>query len=76
MNAVLRSIIELSPAERHAGKDNPVRHAIRHVLTPVITMLGMEIGYFLGRGAHHRIFSVAGGSVELAYNAMGTSTSR
>jgi ABC-type dipeptide/oligopeptide/nickel transport system permease component len=46
------------------------RHALRHVLTPVITMLGMDLGYFLGGVLI--IESVFGlpGVGELAFNAI------
>ena len=49
-----------------------LRHALRHVLTPVITMLGMDLGYFLGGVLI--IESVFGlpGVGQLAYNAIGT----
>ncbi len=48
------------------------RHALRHVLTPVITMLGMDLGYFLGGVLI--IESVFGlpGIGRLAYSAIGT----
>ena len=46
------------------------RHALRHVLTPVVTMLGMDLGYFLGGVLI--IESVFGlpGVGQLAYNAI------
>ncbi|HEY3774734.1 MAG TPA: ABC transporter permease [Solirubrobacteraceae bacterium] len=49
-----------------------LRHALRHVLTPVITMLGMDLGYFLGGVLI--IESVFGlpGVGQLAYNAIST----
>lgn len=49
-----------------------LRHAVRHVLTPVITMLGMDLGYFLGGVLI--IESVFGlpGVGQLAYNAIST----
>jgi ABC-type dipeptide/oligopeptide/nickel transport system permease component len=48
------------------------RHALRHVLTPVITMLGMDLGYFLGGVLI--IESVFGlpGVGQLAYHAIAT----
>jgi peptide/nickel transport system permease protein len=49
-----------------------LRHALRHVLTPVVTMLGMDLGYFLGGVLI--IESVFGlpGVGQLAYNAIST----
>ena len=61
------------PAERHAGKRQSCSATpIRHVLTPVITMLGMDLGYFLGGVLI--IESVFGlpGVGQLAYNAIDT----
>jgi peptide/nickel transport system permease protein len=48
------------------------RHALRHVLIPVITMLGMDLGYFLGGVLI--IESVFGlpGVGQLAYHAIAT----
>ncbi len=48
------------------------RHGLRHVLTPIVTMLGMDLGYFLGGVLI--IESVFGlpGVGQLAYNAIGT----
>jgi len=73
MNAVLRSpFIEFARLKGMPERTILFRHAIRHVLTPVITMLGMDLGYFLGGVLI--IESVFGlpGVGQLAYNAIDT----
>jgi ABC-type dipeptide/oligopeptide/nickel transport system permease component len=72
MLGVLRSpYIEFARLKGMPERTILVRHAIRHVLTPVITMLGMDLGYFLGGVLI--IESVFGlpGVGQLAYNAIG-----
>jgi peptide/nickel transport system permease protein len=73
MLAVLRSpYIEFARLKGMPERTILLRHALRHVLTPVITMLGMDLGYFLGGVLI--IESVFGlpGVGQLAYNAIGT----
>jgi peptide/nickel transport system permease protein len=73
MLGVLRSpYIEFARLKGMPERTILFRHAIRHVLTPVITMLGMDLGYFLGGVLI--IESVFGlpGVGRLAYNAIGT----
>lgn len=49
MLGVLRSpFIEFARLKGMPERTIIWRHALRHVLTPVITMLGMDLGYFLG----------------------------
>ena len=72
MLAVLRSpYIEFARLKGMPERTILLRHALRHVLTPVITMLGMDLGYFLGGVLI--IESVFGlpGVGQLAYNAIG-----
>jgi len=48
------------------------RHVMRHALTPVITMLGMDLGYFLGGVLIiESIFGIPGVG-QLAYNSIST----
>lgn len=48
------------------------RHVIRHALTPVVTMLGMDLGYFLGGVLIiESIFGIPGIG-QLAYNSIST----
>jgi peptide/nickel transport system permease protein len=73
MLGVLRSpYIEFARLKGMPERTILFRHALRHVLTPVITMLGMDLGYFLGGVLI--IESVFGlpGVGRLAYNAIGT----
>jgi peptide/nickel transport system permease protein len=73
MLGVLRSpYIEFARLKGMPERTILLRHALRHVLTPVITMLGMDLGYFLGGVLI--IESVFGlpGVGQLAYNAIGT----
>jgi ABC-type dipeptide/oligopeptide/nickel transport system permease component len=73
MLGVLRSpYIEFARLKGMPERTILARHALRHVLTPVITMLGMDLGYFLGGVLI--IESVFGlpGVGRLAYNAIGT----
>lgn len=73
MLSVLRSpYIEFARLKGMPERTILFRHAIRHVLTPVITMLGMDLGYFLGGVLI--IESVFGlpGVGRLAFNAIGT----
>jgi ABC-type dipeptide/oligopeptide/nickel transport system permease component len=73
MLSVLRSpYIEFARLKGMPERVILTRHALRHVLTPVITMLGMDLGYFLGGVLI--IESVFGlpGVGQLAYNAIGT----
>jgi peptide/nickel transport system permease protein len=70
---VLRSpYIEFARLKGMPERTILLRHALRHVLTPVVTMLGMDLGYFLGGVLI--IESVFGlpGVGQLAYNAIGT----
>jgi ABC-type dipeptide/oligopeptide/nickel transport system permease component len=49
MLGVMRSpFIEFARLKGMPEKTIVGRHALRHVLTPVITMLGLDLGYFLG----------------------------
>lgn len=73
MIGVLRSpFIEFARLKGMPERTIIWRHALRHVLTPVTTMLGMDLGYFLGGVLI--IESVFGlpGVGQLAYNAIGT----
>jgi peptide/nickel transport system permease protein len=73
MLAVLRSpYVEFARLKGMPERTILLRHTLRHVLTPVITMLGMDLGYFLGGVLI--IESVFGlpGIGRLAYNAIGT----
>jgi ABC-type dipeptide/oligopeptide/nickel transport system permease component len=73
MLGVLRSpYIEFARLKGMPERTILLRHAVRHVLTPVITMLGMDFGYFLGGVLI--IESVFGlpGVGQLAYNAIAT----
>jgi ABC-type dipeptide/oligopeptide/nickel transport system permease component len=73
MLGVLRSpYIEFARLKGMPERTILFRHAVRHVLTPVITMLGMDLGYFLGGVLI--IESVFGlpGVGQLAYNAIDT----
>jgi ABC-type dipeptide/oligopeptide/nickel transport system permease component len=73
MLGVLRSpYVEFARLKGMPERTILLRHALRHVLTPVITMLGMDLGYFLGGVLI--IESVFGlpGVGRLAYNAIGT----
>ena len=73
MLGVLRSpYIEFARLKGMPERTILFRHALRHVLTPIITMLGMDLGYFLGGVLI--IESVFGlpGVGRLAYNAIGT----
>jgi ABC-type dipeptide/oligopeptide/nickel transport system permease component len=73
MLEVLRSpYIEFARLKGMPERTILFRHALRHVLTPVITMLGMDLGYFLGGVLI--IESVFGlpGVGQLAYNAIDT----
>lgn len=73
MLSVLRSpYIEFARLKGMPERTILLRHALRHVLTPVITMLGMDLGYFLGGVLI--IESVFGlpGVGQLAYNAIDT----
>jgi peptide/nickel transport system permease protein len=48
------------------------RHALRHALIPVITMLGMDLGYFLGGVLIiESVFGIPGVG-QLAYNSIAT----
>ncbi|MGD0438998.1 MAG: ABC transporter permease [Acidimicrobiales bacterium] len=48
------------------------RHVLRHALTPVVTMLGMDLGYFLGGVLIiESIFGIPGVG-QLAYNSIST----
>lgn len=73
MIGVLRSpFIEFARLKGMPERRIIFRHALRHVLTPVVTMLGMDLGYFLGGVLI--IESVFGwpGVGLLAYSAIGT----
>ena len=73
MLSVLRSpYIEFARLKGMPERTILLRHAVRHVLTPIITMLGMDLGYFLGGVLI--IESVFGlpGVGQLAYNAIDT----
>jgi ABC-type dipeptide/oligopeptide/nickel transport system permease component len=73
MLGVLRSpFVEFARLKGMPERNIIWRHALRHVLTPVITMLGMDLGYFLGGVLI--IESVFGlpGVGQLAYNAIST----
>jgi peptide/nickel transport system permease protein len=73
MLGVLRSpFIEFARLKGMPERTIVWRHALRHVLTPVITMLGMDLGYFLGGVLI--IESVFGlpGVGQLAYHAIAT----
>jgi len=72
MLAVLRSpYVEFARLKGMPERTILFRHTLRHVLTPVITMIGMDLGYFLGGVLI--IESVFGlpGVGQLAYNAIG-----
>ena len=72
MLEVLRSpYIEFARLKGMPERTILFRHALRHALTPVITMIGMDLGYFLGGVLI--IESVFGlpGVGQLAYNAIG-----
>jgi ABC-type dipeptide/oligopeptide/nickel transport system permease component len=73
MLGVLRSpFVEFARLKGMPERTIVWRHALRHVLTPVITMLGMDLGYFLGGVLI--IESVFGlpGVGQLAYHAIAT----
>ena len=73
MVGVLRSpFVEFARLKGMPERTIILRHGLRHVLTPIVTMLGMDLGYFLGGVLI--IESVFGlpGVGQLAYNAIGT----
>jgi ABC-type dipeptide/oligopeptide/nickel transport system permease component len=70
---VLRSpFIEFARLKGMPERTILFRHVIRHALTPVITMLGMDLGYFLGGVLIiESIFGIPGVGL-LAYNSIST----
>jgi ABC-type dipeptide/oligopeptide/nickel transport system permease component len=73
MISVLRSpFIEFARLKGMSERRIIFRHALRHVLTPVITMLGMDLGYFLGGVLIIEAVFGLPGVGELAYSAIGT----
>jgi peptide/nickel transport system permease protein len=73
MIGVLRSpFVEFARLKGMPERTIIFRHSLRHVLTPVVTMLGMDLGYFLGGVLI--IESVFGlpGIGNLAYSAIST----
>ncbi len=73
MISVLRSpFIEFARLKGMPERRIIFRHTLRHVLTPVVTMLGMDLGYFLGGVLIiESVFGLPGVGL-LAYSAIGT----
>jgi peptide/nickel transport system permease protein len=73
MLQVLRSpFIEFARLKGMPERTILFRHVLRHALTPVITMLGMDLGYFLGGVLIiESIFGIPGVG-QLAYNSIST----
>jgi peptide/nickel transport system permease protein len=49
-----------------------LRHALRHTLIPLVTMIGMDLGYFLGGVLIIETVFGLPGVGKLAYDAIGT----